>query len=441
MRIAVLGNGASGLFSAFELVEQGHEVVLIGPADKYGSASYTAGLMLNVYSEVDCINYNSPLTQLKLESAQYLFDLWDKISNSGQTPGFESYSNAKGTEVKKYEKGNAEFEINSFNKMEQISLKDTKKNGAYKSNGKVFLPQEKHVNARVFLNFFCKEVSQRVSYLDNKATGIEKLANGKLKVNLATGEPIYSDRAVVCSGAFSGEVVASSYFSSRVKVNSLFGVGSALLLSSDHSYIPTPELQGILRTPNRGGTCGVHAVPCGDKLYVGASSFVSRYPIVKPQASSVLALLRGAEEFLNLELHKLSIEVLTGFRPLSDDMVPVIGAVDDNVFLMYGGGRDGFTWAPHHARIVSNWAEGKTSFGLGWLKLCNPLRSKYSFINSEPGYKLYEKNKKGSYAQHGKQVDSSKLKDIYQSAHSRVEQGYMIHPDLVNYYHFEYNKI
>lgn len=67
MKIAILGNGSIGCMAALNLSNDGHKVVLFGNKERYGSASKSAGAMLNVMGEVENDQFETVTTKTKFE--------------------------------------------------------------------------------------------------------------------------------------------------------------------------------------------------------------------------------------------------------------------------------------------------------------------------------------------------------------------------------------
>ena len=47
------------------------------------------------------------------------------------------------------------------------------------------------------------------------------------------------------------------------------------------------------------------------------------------------ALIQGCREVLELDPYQLSCDVVTGYRPVIDDGTPVIGEIDQNIFVIW----------------------------------------------------------------------------------------------------------
>ena len=159
-----------------------------------------------------------------------------------------------------------------------------------------------------------------------------------------------------------------------------------------------------------------------------------------PRFGSVETLIKGANNELGLgNILRQSLRVLTGYRPISQDAVPIFGEYKKNLFLCYGHKRDGFTWAPFLSEIINNWLK-ETSFNKEfseYLDICNPLREKFANFGSyEKSKKLYLLNEQFSYAQHNEVFDEKVEKELtsrFDKLHENKKfNSSVCHPELVN---------
>ena len=69
MKTIIIGNGILGLTIGIKLLIESkgsHEIVIIGPNDRKGSATMAAGAMLNSYSEIDYNTFKSKYSKFIL---------------------------------------------------------------------------------------------------------------------------------------------------------------------------------------------------------------------------------------------------------------------------------------------------------------------------------------------------------------------------------------
>ena len=114
----------------------------------------------------------------------------------------------------------------------------------------------------------------------------------------------------------------------------------------------------VLRTPNRGSTCGIHLVPRNDnEFYLGAGSNISVKPNYQPRIGTLEYLLKSLKYEISDEFDKSNIDITLGYRPMSFDGRPLIGTLNDNKNIFFVGGlkRDGLTLGPVIIEQIINW--------------------------------------------------------------------------------------
>jgi len=247
---------------------------------------------------------------------------------------------------------------------------------------------------------------------------------------------------VLCAGAWSESLLERSSIDISGVRKGYFGVGSALLLRSELDYVSSPRIDRIYRTPNRGGTCGIHSVQREDSVYVGASSVVTNVPLKFPRASSVLNLISGACSMINIDCHQLSVDIITGYRPVTDDAVPNIGNLSETLFCCYGTKRDGFTWSPYFADLIAATICNSSTLDPDFneiLDMCNPVRPMTSAGSPQTCIENYVINKIYEAAQHGIRLGDTQIMELRQiasTAHEKIKSltgdDIGIQPEIVN---------
>ncbi len=447
MNIAIIGSGVIGLSIATELsrLSENIRLTIFSDSNCNRSASRASGAMINIASEVDFINRSHPLTYLKLDRYIENISLWNDLSYYLFKDRY-SLLRGEGTEVKCRKDSLNELELLSFDSIfsaaEEFKINCQYHNNDNDDSKSLFLPDEKSVDSLLLLD--------RLSFLLNsyenikfESLSVSSVNNDNLgwEVVLVNNKSIHFDYVVLCAGSFSEKILNNSISIDNPKVKSFYGVGSALKLYSELPYVKLPKIGRILRTPNRGGTCGIHFVERDNSIYIGASSFINPYPITGSRSSSVLNLFNGVNDFLKIDIEKLSCEVITGFRPVTGDACPLIGELQNNFYCIYGTKRDGLTWAPYYsfniAREILNmtpmasWGELK--------KYCHPYRDYNSAGTIEHCSNSYILSKKYEALQHNKSLnddDINELSNIAKIVHEEYYQGKGIYPELINMYFF-----
>lgn len=451
MKIAIVGCGSIGLTFAEKLLSNNFKSFKIfGNFKNKYSASMAAGAMLNINSEIDCFNTNSSLAKWKLKNRKLALSAWASLANrlheSGHTR--DNLLFGKGTEI--LLKGNS-------NKIESESYKamynSVFSNNDYTNTSSFIIEDEQSVDSNVYLNSVFTLVSSEGRHVNHNIKRIAKNDNGYQLIT--HNKEIYSGftHVFVMAGSWSQQILnQSDDIKSAIKRKSYYGVGSALRVRSELSYVKQPYFDRIIRTPNRGGTCGIHSVQRESELYIGASSVVTNFELKSPRLSSIEALIQGSREVLDLDPYQLSCDVITGYRPVIDDGVPIIGEISTNLFCLFGTKRDGFTWAPAYSNFIYEYYfnNQKNEDFSKLLDIAKPHRELISCGDTHSCIEAYVKNKIFEAYQHGVSLNNKEVNSLYEIAtktHEAVELKFKrsigLQPELINmfYYVEGYGKI
>jgi glycine oxidase len=177
-------------------------------------------------------------------------------------------------------------------------------------------------------------------------------------VRLADGELIEAAVVVVAAGVWSGALLNAAL--GPTAVQPMFaGTGTALVVRRPNG----PTFDTVVRTPNRGGACGLHAVPLGaGQEYIGASNLVDLRPRLQATTGTVGALLQQLAQQLDERSGGNPIEDMRiGNRPVPLDGYPLIGWTSvTGLYALTGTYRDGFHAAPALGRHVAAEIAGRT---------------------------------------------------------------------------------
>ncbi len=443
-KIAIIGRGSLALLTTLEIHKKfkNAELYLYGEHEEF-SASYAAGAMINILSEIDCFNIDHPLSHWKLHNRSKAIKAWDELNKSLFKDGIVDKSIIKGTGTEISISADSEniVEKNSF---QAINNAASSFNISIHQNEKLpntlFIEDEKSVDSKFLLESIEKYLLKNINFITKNIVSIYKCPDEKLVLKDSKNEETIFDKVIIACGAWSEKLIDASKNINKPKIKSFFGVGSALLIKSEMPYLDSPTINKVIRTPNRGGTCGIHALQREDSIYIGASSHVTNLPLKYPKCSSIHNLIEGSETLLSLDTYQLGFEIVTGYRPITSDTVPIIGSLAKNLFCIYGTKRDGFTWAPFFSKCIANQLNGEINNE--WtelLKLCSPERSLISAGDVEECIESFILNKKFEYHQHNKNLSVNQLKkfkEIAQITHQRFNQNQALtlglNPELIN---------
>ena len=194
-------------------------------------------------------------------------------------------------------------------------------------------------------------LAERKNYIriDGHASRINIQSGRASSVTTREGEELGADYVVLANGVFLNDLVTRSNVREVIPHYIYSGVGCAIEVAADFS-----DIRNCIRTPNRGGACGLYVVPYGGHdgnshhYIIGASNYVSLAPGFRPRAISVAHLLQAATEEINQEFYRAEIlNLKVGNRPITFDQYPLIGQTFcDNLLMANGTRRDGFHMAP-----------------------------------------------------------------------------------------------
>ena len=329
--IAIVGNGIIGTLLAFELSSTNTNVALIGPKHRKGSASVAAGAMLNVFGEVDYDKSTDNYLEQKIKIGVKSQILWKKfkikIKNKNNifcadnTIIFKS-KNSTYLEKKCYAAIAKYAKLYKVYSNNHPKLKQLQKNSNFKKIKTFLIKGEGAVNSKKLFNFLDNEILYKIKIFDTTATYIKKSKN-IFTIKLNNNKNIKAKKIILCAGSFSKNILKGSELNI---LDLYYGVGSAFELKDPnkilHNKIPT---RTVLRSPNRGSTCGIHIVPRSkNNYYLGAGSYISHKPNYNHRSGTLNYLLSCAEKEIFGNFTKVDCKPLIGFRPFSFDGKPMI---------------------------------------------------------------------------------------------------------------------
>ncbi len=445
--IAVIGRGSIGLLIALEL-HKNHpdlDITLFGERSKY-SASYAAGAMLNILSEIDCFNVELPLTKWKLKNRSKALKEWDYLNDyllNNQILDKSIYTSF-GTSMSIENSSINECEKNSFDSV----MKAAKEFNVdieiinHDDQQEILIKDEHSVDSNSLLGAIDSYLQSQINVLDTNVRSIKKNAHKDWSVIDENNNENIFDAVIIACGSWSEKLISQSQDIPLPKIQSFYGIGCALLVNSQLPHLKDPNLKQIKRTPNRGGTCGIHGVQRDNCVYIGASSHVSHKDLKLPNPESIRVLIEGTQKFIGINISEfaLGFETAMGYRPVTSDHVPIIGSLSDNLFCIYGTKRDGLTWAPFYAKCLVNNMFGKLE--MDWdelLNLCSPSREHISAGSIDDCIDLYLLTKEWEDYQHNQVFDEKKkqrLRKMAQEAHDFINRDSDIkiglNPEIIN---------
>ncbi|MCG7537122.1 FAD-dependent oxidoreductase [Pseudoalteromonas sp. OOF1S-7] len=482
MKYVIIGNGIIALSSAFRLLQKcgsQDEIVIVGPADRVGSATLAAAAMQNSFAEIGAHSLKSDEDFFHFELSHKATREWpaferDLIAAAGENlpkdcSQCEIYTGGcfeQGTYVINNtatdELDDKNFKailqaLEDFN--EQHMLVDPADIPNYypsqhkRATQAVYIPNEGWLNPRLVLEKLDNILANddRVTVIDAKVTHLEA-EGGQIKhVVTEGGECVSGDEYLLAAGAPTQSILENSKLDIET-IKMFYGIGVSLEIVS-----PGYPHTKCIRTPNRGGACGVYTVPfylgpgkSKEHIVIGASNYLSPEPVYHGRLISIEHLMRAATEEINGHFYNAQlVRTNVGWRPTSQDTFPLIGRSSlRNLTIATGTKRDGFHMSPVLSEVIAD------------MLLHNPVDTRFSYfhpereliknVDRETGIDIvveslmseqYQHDYRPSNIRMNQQVRNTYRQDI-EALHDKVGAvDWGIPPELVNMYRRGFAKV
>lgn len=381
MDYVIVGNGILANTIAFRLVQRagpGDRITLVGPDNRPGSASLAAGAMLNSFAEIDTAALESDIALYHFELSHLATRMWPQferelIDAAGDhlPAGCAECQILEGGgcfEQGTYVVNNAVADdsddrnfdaiitaLQDFNEQfELVSPRDipnyepAQRRRALRA---VYIHNEGWLNPRLVMEKLDAILRHHPQVVLRDGV-VEQLVPGQGRIDgilLADGERIDGDVFLLANGASLTGLVERSQLGLDIQ-RMFYGVGVSLeIQATGHPH------RKCIRTPNRGGACGIYSVPyfwapdqVNDHILIGATNFISPTPVHQGRIMSIGHLMRSAIEEINGNFYAAGlVRTNVGWRPTTQDTFPLMGGTSiGNLFIASGTKRDGFHLSP-----------------------------------------------------------------------------------------------
>lgn len=373
--IAVIGNGIIGSAIAVSLANQIGRVSIarVGRPTRIGSATHAAAAMLNSFAEVDSDTLQFSLLRSRFElnkSANRsrwmsFLGLAEQLSGLKVSHGFGTFvinnTRAGALEDKNFDSIVQALKTygESYEFVDPVTIPYYEPDERVRALRAVYLPNEGWVNPIEMLSALDKVISRESGVTDVQcdALRISKTSAGAFCIELSDESEIFADRVIVANGASMTKLLNSSGMSD-LALPILYGVGVSIELETGEL-----TLTNCIRTPNRGLACGLYSAPrTAATTLIGATNTVWDQPQTSPTVNNIFHLLSNTRQELNTGFDRKRIrEINVGWRPVTEDLLPLIGETElRNFYIVNGMRRDGFHCSPVLADIMVDTISGRT---------------------------------------------------------------------------------
>lgn len=483
MKYVIIGNGILGLSTAFRLinkVSKNDQIVVIGPNDRTGCATNAAAAMLNSFGEISAYSLKSEYDLYHFELSHLATQKWPEFERELIDAGGDNLPDEcskcqvltggcfdKGTYiinnsasddwddrnfnaiVKALEDFNEQYEF-----VDPLNIPNYKPAQQYRATRALYIPNEGWLNPKIVLKKMdaivenaenAENINQKVSrliYSNNKISGVE-LENGKI---------IEGDQYLLATGATVSDLLKESKIDLKMQ-RVFYGIGvSVEIKCPGHSH------EKCIRTPNRGGACGIYSAPYfkgpgtdteNDHIIIGASNRIQPNPATTGRVQSVSHLLDSAINEINTYFYGADlININVGWRPTSVDTYPLIGRTTiENLTIASGTKRDGFHLSPVLSEFLASFLLNEKVDER--INMFSPEREVIRDISREDAIEMITNSLMSEQFQHGyspsNPLMNNQLRESYrieiEKLHDKVgANDWGIHPELVNMYRYGFIK-
>ena len=475
MHYVIIGNGIIAQTSAFRLLNKispNDAVTVIGPDNRTGSATLAAAAMLNSFAEIDAYSLQSDEDIYHFELSHLATQMWPDFEHELIDGAGDNLPHAcakcevhtggcfeKGTYIvnntasDELDDRNFEAIIQACEELnEQFEFVDPGDIPNYspstdsRANRAILIHNEGWLNPRIVIEKLDAILNNhpQVTIKNAKVERLNKSGEKLSSASLDNGETIEADVFLVANGAAAGDLIKRSDLG--INMQPIFhGVGVSLEIKA-----PGFPHTKCIRTPNRGGACGVYSAPffqshdeTNDHVIIGASNFLSPEPFYHGRVGSVANLLENAiheinENFFDAQLVRVNV----GWRPTSQDIYPLLGGTSiDNLVIATGTKRDGFHLSPVISQHIAALMCGETVDER--MEIFAPERAPIRDIKREDAIEMGVESLISQNYQHGYRPSGIRMDKQYrdyirrdlEELHDQVgAKDWGIHPELINMY-------
>lgn len=388
MKYVIIGNGILALSTAFRLTQKigsSDTISIIGPVDRIGSATLAAAAMQNSFGEIESHSLRSETDLYHFELSHLATRMWPDFEKelidaagdnlpdgcakcevlTGGCYGQGTYiiNNTASDELddKNFDAiVTALKDLNEqFDYVEPKDIPNYHPSQRYRATRAIYIYNEGWLNPRLVVEKIdaILDNHDQVERIDAKVERLIKSGSVIEAIELENGQMVDGDVFLLATGASVGEIVEKSAIG--LNIQPIFhGIGVSLEIKA-----PGNPHEKCIRTPNRGGACGIYTVPFylgpdedKDHILIGASNFLSPTPVYNGRLVSISHLMKSAINEINANFYNAQlIRTNVGWRPTTQDTYPLMGRTSiKNLVMATGTKRDGFHLSPVISQMIAS---------------------------------------------------------------------------------------
>ncbi len=333
MNILVVGSGAIGLSTAFELALAGHSVRVVTRNYEEGT-SWVAGGMLAPFSE----GLEGELLKFSVESLNLYSDFIDRLQDVSKISVYFNRNGILRLALSEEELLSLKERATLYKGMTEVEVLDEtalSREEPFLSRmaGVVLFCAEGNVDAEKLMDaliFACENL--KVKIIVDDITELE-LSGDRVEGIKGYRDTYRADFYVFCTGAWSKPLLKVPVFPIKGQILKIKGIELNKVYYSDIAYI----------------------IPKENHILIGATSEDKGFD-ARPTLGGIRSLLDGAIKLIPALEEGELLGVKVGFRPATPDDKPIL-QLGENYVYSVGHYRNGILWTPVSSKVVLDYVD------------------------------------------------------------------------------------
>lgn len=357
--LIVIGNGVVGLSAAIACRHRDPDlrVILVGPTDRRGAATPAAAAMLAAASEARPTTFEEPAATAWIELLATAVGSWpDWVRTiaqrsgvpSGLVPEITRGMVVVGDEVD--EGFDAIHDAAARLGVAMTSIDPTEVDLLRRDEPRrcLRLEDEGGVDPLALLRLLdACTVSSGITRLDAR---VRRAEPGR--VLLENGKTLRAGNVLIASGSGCRRILKPDSPASLTVPVIRFSHGVGL---RGRFHPRSVGSMPVIRTPNRPDGGNIYLVPHGGGgRYLGASTSLEDEARYEPTEHEISMVRLAADRYLNSDRLFASFVPVIGSRPATEDGLPVMGMIEEGLWIATGTDRDGLSAAPELSSVLAD---------------------------------------------------------------------------------------